>query len=75
MAEVDRDPNVWERNLKLMFQQFDADGSGNIDLGELAAGLTSLGIQLLQDQLVALRNEMDFDGDGQISLSEFSTGE
>jgi|MDSY01.1.fsa_nt_gb Ca2+-binding EF-hand superfamily protein len=72
MAEVDKDPNVWERNLKLLFINFDSDGSGDIDLDELAQGLASLGIELLRDQLVALRNEMDFDGDGQISLREFS---
>ena len=46
----------------------DADGSGELDLDELRAGASILGIT--EDEAEALFREMDTDGGGTISMDE-----
>lgn len=62
----------WSRSLPALFRAFDRDGSGAIDCAELASGLVSLGVKLQPDQVMALRDILDTNKDGIISMSEFS---
>ena len=54
-----------------MFGRFDADGSGEIDAGELRALLTSLGKEQSDNELAVALAALDTDGDGSISYEEF----
>jgi len=61
-----------ETKIKNMFRIFDKDDSGSITVSELVEGLKGLKHGLTTDDLVALANELDANGDGEISLHEFS---
>ena len=50
------------------FRMIDADGSGELDLDELRAGASILGIT--EDEAEALFREMDTDGGGTINMDE-----
>ena len=50
------------------FRMIDADGSGELDLDELRAGASILGIT--KDEAETLFREMDTDGGGTISMDE-----
>lgn len=63
--------SLWSRSLPSLFRLFDKDGSGNIDVAELASGLKSLGVKLTPDQVMALRDDLDCNHDGTISKNEF----
>ena len=65
------DPKGWKERIKSMFMRFDADGSGDIDVEELGAGLSSLGVKLKSEELHAFASDIDDDGGGTISLDEF----
>lgn len=58
-------------SLNLLFRQFDADGSGEIDLEELYMALQSVGLRLSMDDAKHILAELDADGDGSVSLPEF----
>jgi Ca2+-binding EF-hand superfamily protein len=70
LQAVEKDES-WERSLATLFKAFDKDGSGSIDVAELASGLVSLGVSLSPDQVMAIREDLDSNGDGTISKSEF----
>jgi Ca2+-binding EF-hand superfamily protein len=70
LQAVEKDES-WERSLATLFKAFDKDGSGSIDVAELASGLVSLGVSLSPDQVMAIREDLDSNGDGSISKSEF----
>ena len=53
-----------------LFQACDLDGSGSIDRDELAA----ICPDLTPDEIDSIFAELDKDGDGTISISEFSKG-
>jgi len=53
-----------------LFQACDLDGSGSIDRNELAA----ICPDLTSDEIDSIFTELDKDGDGTISISEFSKG-
>jgi len=55
-----------------LFKDFDSDGTGELDLHELGAGLKSCGIRLNERQLDVLAKSVDIDGDGNISFGEFA---
>ena len=57
--------------LKLLFNIFDQDGSGNVDEQEFRAALRMLGCDDHHEHLVAIQAENDKDGDGEISFCEF----
>lgn len=57
--------------LKLAFQACDADGSGDIDKGELGAVMASMGENLSEKELTKMFDELDVDGGGEVSYSEF----
>jgi len=64
---------VHARRLKMMdlFALMDRDGSQVVDAHELHAALCSLGLQLRQQELMAVVEAMDVDGDGTIETAEF----
>lgn len=55
-----------------IFRECDTSGDGFIDLGELQAALVRAGKPVSPRQAKALLEQVDANGDGQISLSEFS---
>ena len=57
--------------LRAEFNAHDADGSGEIEVAELAAVVTSLGGQLTDEQVSVLFQEVDADGSGTISWDEY----
>ena len=55
------------------FASMDADGSGFLDEAELAGALGVLGLGDLEpEELQQVMVEMDPDGDGKVTLTEFS---
>ncbi|XP_051141387.1 polcalcin Che a 3 [Andrographis paniculata] len=66
MAEDDPDMPDWER----VFKRFDANGDGNISAKELGDALQELG-SVDPDEIKCMMAELDTDGDGFISFTEF----
>jgi Ca2+-binding EF-hand superfamily protein len=64
----ERDP---EKELRDAFAVFDTDGSGSIDRKELKRLMKKLGQALTEGELDAMMDEVDANGDGQISFEEF----
>jgi calmodulin len=64
----ERDP---EKELRDAFAVFDRDGSGSIDRRELKKIMKNLGQALTEDELDAMMDEVDTNGDGVISYEEF----
>jgi Ca2+-binding EF-hand superfamily protein len=60
-----------ERKIKEMFDLFDADGGGSIDVAELTQALVALGISDTKDEIDRLVQQIDADGSGEIEFSEF----
>ena len=54
-----------------MFEQFDSDGGGSIDVDELRMAMKSLGQNLTKAEAEALMLELDTGGDGTIEFAEF----
>lgn len=73
MRCIDEDKETWDRAVAMMFRTLDCDGSGDIDVSELASGLLMLGVQLRPDEVVAIQREFDADGNGGITLVEFKS--
>jgi CRP-like cAMP-binding protein len=59
------------RITKRIFHNFDADGSGSIDVHELRAVMEAMGHSLADAQLEELVEQVDADGSGDISFEEF----
>lgn len=59
LAKIDENPYSWERSVQMLFRTFDRDGSGEVDISELAAGLKGMGVALAPDMVMALRDELD----------------
>jgi len=68
MDERQRDP---EEDLRDAFNMFDADRSGYIDRDEVRALMKKLAQTLTEDEIDAIMEEVDTDGDGEISFQEF----
>ncbi|CEP11988.1 hypothetical protein [Parasitella parasitica] len=58
-------------DLQEAFRVFDADGNGMIDRSELQKVMLSLNENLSEEEIDAMINEADVNGDGQISFDEF----
>lgn len=57
--------------IREMFQMFDADGGGSIDIEELTAAFVSLGISDTKEEIDELVQQIDADGSGEIEFAEF----
>jgi len=57
-------------DLQAVFRRFDKDGSGFIDVGELAAMMEAMGMEPDDDELDAAIEELDTDESGRISWDE-----
>jgi Ca2+-binding EF-hand superfamily protein len=68
MDERQRDP---EEDLRDAFNMFDADRSGYIDREEVRALMKKLAQTLTDEEIDAIMEEVDTDGDGEISFEEF----
>jgi Ca2+-binding EF-hand superfamily protein len=64
----ERDP---DKELRDAFAVFDTDGSGSIDRKELKRLMKKLGQALSEGELDAMMDEVDTNGDGEISFMEF----
>jgi Ca2+-binding EF-hand superfamily protein len=69
MSEVDE--NQVEQEIKEIFDYFDQDGSGSIDLEELKECLKCLGENFVDEEINDMIAAMDVDGDGTINYTEF----
>jgi len=59
--------------LQWVFNEFDADGSGEVSTSEMAAMADDLGMNLSASQLEEMMKEGDKDGSGEIGFEEFET--
>ena len=59
------------RSLHTVFDSFDKDGSGSIDIDELTAATASLGISTTREKLLAMFQEADTDRSATITFDEF----
>lgn len=59
------------RVVRPTFAVFDSDGSGSIDRKELKRLMKKLGQALTEAELDAMMDEVDTNGDGEISFEEF----
>jgi len=59
------------QEIREVFEQFDSDGGGSIDVDELRMAMKSLGQNLTKAEAEALMLELDTGGDGSIEFSEF----
>jgi Ca2+-binding EF-hand superfamily protein len=60
-----------EQNLRDVFDIFDADKSGFIDRKEMGSLMKKLAQSLSEDEITAIMEEVDIDGDGEVSFEEF----
>ncbi|ETV81172.1 hypothetical protein H257_05759 [Aphanomyces astaci] len=60
-----------EQELKKIFDDYDEDGSGDIDVEELGKIADDLGEPLSKEELDYLVKEFDADGSGTIDWEEF----
>lgn len=65
---------VEEKNYRLvdLFNQFDKDNSLSVTREEFRQGLKGIGVPMTDDQLTALIDMLDEDGDGEIDYGEFT---
>nr|GMD32580.1 probable calcium-binding protein CML15 [Ipomoea batatas] len=61
-----------QEKLLEVFNSFDRDGNGFITLPELAGSMAKMGQALTYNQLKAMLEEADTDGDGAINFTEFT---
>ena len=57
--------------LRQIFAKFDKDGDGKISKEELKQGFAESGESISEEEIAAMLNEGDVDGDGQINFEEF----
>ncbi|CAL9203568.1 unnamed protein product [Musa hybrid cultivar] len=59
--------------LKRVFQMFDRNGDGSITKNELQDSLKNLGIHIPEEELAAMIEKIDVNGDGCVDVEEFGT--
>lgn len=63
--------NKDEIQLRVAFNQVDADNSGSIDVEELSNAMRALGRDLPREQIRAMMDAVDTDKSGEIDFDEF----
>merc|ERR1711872_1121888 len=71
MMSLKADAENAEDKIREAFQVFDGDGNGFINRSELACVMSNLGEVLKPEEIQAMIDEADMDGDGQINYEEF----
>ena len=66
------DPEL-DENLRALFDRFDADGNGTIDVPELATLLDAAGLVVTPERIYAAIQSVDADESGALSWPEFRT--
>ena len=61
-----------DAKIQSIFNEFDADGSGEIQEAELGEALESLGVKLNESDIHNILTEMDENNDGLLSVAEFT---
>jgi Ca2+-binding EF-hand superfamily protein len=54
-----------------LYKKYDADGSGNLESGELAQLAIDYGVPMAEDELASAFLTLDKDGDGLVAFAEF----
>lgn len=70
-ASINKEKLCTEKNLKIAFDEFDKDKSGGISASELKQILGDSNRKINDDVWKKMINEIDLNGDGQISFDEF----
>eukprot|EP00963_Diacronema_lutheri_P002009 scaffold128_cov328-Pavlova_lutheri.AAC.60 len=65
--------SVFKDPLERLFEDFDEDGNGVINLSELVAALQSKSVEITEEQARELLHSADTNCDGAIDLAEFKT--
>lgn len=60
-----------EQQILTIFNNFDKDKSGTIELSELKMVAKELGEEIPEDELQIIMGKLDINGDGKISFEEF----
>ena len=71
-----RQEYVWltreeKREIGVIFNTFDKDKSGSIEVGELRDAMKALGLKMDKDQIKEVMDKADKDGSGTIEPDEF----
>ncbi|XP_076901571.1 putative calcium-binding protein CML23 [Bidens hawaiensis] len=69
---TDKSSNANTIDVEKVFNKFDANGDGQIDITELGSVLGALGSATPEEELKAVMAEIDTDGDGVIDIHEFA---
>ena len=72
-ASIDKEKLLTEKNLKIAFDLFDRDKNGAISCSELKYVLGEFNGRVKESVWRNMINEIDLNGDGQISFEEFKT--
>nr|XP_041572033.1 centrin-2 isoform X1 [Taeniopygia guttata] len=64
-------PEEQQREIRNAFELFDADGSGSIDVKELKVAMRALGFEPKKEELKKMISDIDKEGTGKISFSDF----
>ena len=63
-----------ESKISKLWQKWDVDGNGTIDISEVVEGFKSVGIRGTDEELRSLANTLDEDRSGTLELSELKAG-
>jgi len=61
-----------EKKMQVLFAAFDSSETGDLDVSEISRGLVDCGCHLNTRQLTAFAKSLDVDGDGKITLADFT---
>merc|ERR1712159_667282 len=70
-SKLQEDPASSIDEMREAFLAFDSDKNGSITATELKQVMKSLGEQLTDEQVELMMQEMDADGDGELSFEDF----
>ena len=62
-----------EYKIRNMFRTFDQDQSGALTINELAGLLSQLGVDVKENELIAVMKALDKSGNGTVEFEEFYT--
>ena len=60
-----------EYKIRNMFRTFDKDSSGSLSINELAGLFCQLGVEVKENELLAVMKTLDKNGNGSVDFEEF----